>query len=269
MSAYTASFADFYDALTENVEYPRRAVYFDGILKKYGNGQPLLLDLACGTGSLSVEMAKLGYDVIGVDGSYDMLAFAREKAAEEGLDVLFLCQMMQNLDLFGTIDGAVCCLDSLNHVTKSADVRKIFQKVSLFLNDGGVFVFDANTIWKHREVLGNQTFVYDTENVFCVWQNEYEDSDHTVRIHLDFFEREEDCYYRREEDFSERAYSREELCSWLKEAGLEVVGVFDELSEEPPKENSERLIYVARKHRSAEEVARILQDAAQWEKKKG
>ena len=269
MSAYTASFADFYDALTETVEYPRRAAYFDAILKKYGNGDPLLLDLACGTGSLSIEMAKLGYDVIGVDGSYDMLAIAREKAAEGGQDILFLCQMMQKLDLFGTIDGAVCCLDSINHVTSPADVRRIFQRVSLFLNDGGVFVFDANTIWKHREILGNQPFVYDTDDVFCVWQNEYEENNQTVAIHLDFFEREDDHYFRREEDFSERAYAQEELCAWLDEAGLEVVGVFDELSEEAPREDSQRLVYVARKHRSVEEIAEIMREAALCEQKKG
>lgn len=248
-SCYTV-FADYYDALTENVGYAQRAVYFDGLLRRFGNQGGLLLDLACGTGSLSVEMAGKGYDVIGVDASWEMLSVAREKAAQAGADILFLCQKMQRLDLYGTIDAAICALDSINHITNGDDVLRIFQRVSLFLNDGGLFVFDANTIHKHRETLGDKAFIYDLDRVFCAWQNYYEPKNHSVRIQLDFFEKDGNAYYRSSECFVERAYPQEQLCAWLEDAGLEVVAVYGELTDLPPAQEADRLVYVARKHRS-------------------
>ncbi len=256
MNSYTV-FAEFYDNLTRNVGYQERADYFHRLLQLYGNGGPLLLDLACGTGTLSVEMSGKGYEVIGVDASYDMLAVAREKAEQKGRDILFLCQKMQHLDLYGTVDVVVCSLDSINHVTKPEDVQKIFQRVSLFLNEGGLFVFDANTIYKHQVILGNNTFVYDMDTVFCVWQNSYEEKGHLVKIQLDFFSREGDAYYRTGESIRERAYSTQELCQWLKDAGLELVSVYDENSMEPPKEKSQRLVYVAKKHWRQEDLDKI------------
>ena len=180
-------FASYYDRLTQNVPYSQQAQYLLDVLARHGHQPGLTLDLACGTGSLTLELARRGVDVYGVDASMEMLSEAQQKAAEENLQLLFLCQKMQSLDLFGTVDTVFCTLDSLNHLTREKDVQQTFQKVSLFLNPGGYFVFDVNTEYKHRKILGNQTFVYDMEDVYCVWQNTLEEKTCRVSISLDFF----------------------------------------------------------------------------------
>lgn len=244
--AYSA-FAEFYDVLTEEISYAKRAEYFHTLLKKFGGGSGILLDLACGTGSLSVEMARLGYDVIGVDGSCDMLAVAMQKNSEAPKDILYLCQQMEELDLYGTIQATVCALDSLNHVTDLDTLEKIFEKVSLFSESGSLFIFDVNSVYKHREVLGNNTFVYDLEEVYCVWQNTYHPKNHLVDISLDFFIEENGAYYRESEAFSERAYTPAELDHLLDKTGFEKLAVYGEDSFEAPKDTDQRLIYVARR----------------------
>ena len=246
MGAY-ASFARYYDGLTKNVEYTKRADYLCRLLKKWGHEPGLTLDLACGTGTLTIELAKRGFDIYGVDGSMEMLSEAQQKAADAEMELLFLCQQMQRLDLYGTIDTVVCMLDSINHLTSEKDVMRAFQRVSLFMNPGALFVFDVNTLYKHREVLGNNTFVYDTDDVFCVWQNTWEPKTDKVRICLDFFERDGHVYHRSSEHFVERAYSRELLEKMLQEAGLEVLAVYGDGTFEEPGEACERAVFVARK----------------------
>ena len=185
MSNYTA-FAEFYDQLTDNVDYKKRAEYFCKLLERHGHTMGLTLDLACGTGSLTIELAKRGVDVYGIDASPSMLTIAQEKAAEANTPILFLCQRMEELDLFGTIDTVVCTLDSINHLTEEKDILQAFQRVALFLDPNGYFVFDVNTPYKHRHVLENNTFLYDTENVYCVWQNTLDEETGIVEINLDF-----------------------------------------------------------------------------------
>lgn len=247
MSAQYTEFAGFYDGLTKNVGYGERARYIAQLLQRYSHAAGITLDLACGTGSLTAELAKMGFDVFGADASQDMLSIAQQKAAEEGLDILFLRQKMQGLDLYGTIDTCVCTLDSINHLTVKKDVEKTFCGVSLFMNPGGLFIFDVNTLYKHREILANNTFVYDTSQVYCVWQNRLDRDRATVHITLDFFERDGLCYRRSGESFSERAYGREELSAMLDGAGFDVLDVLGELSFETPRSDSQRNVYVARK----------------------
>jgi len=246
MSSYEV-FANFYDELTGNVEYEKRAEYFRTLLCAYGQKNGLLLDLACGTGSLMLQMVAFGYDVIGVDSSPDMLSVARQKAAEAEQEPLLLCQKMQTLDLYGTIDAAVCALDSINHLTQPKDVKETFKRVSLFLNPGGIFIFDVNTLFKHKKILANNVFVYDFEDLYCVWQNRLDEKSYTVDITLDFFEEEDGVYYRSTETFAERAYSLEKLSVWLKDAGLEIINIFEELTQTPPKEDTQRAVFVTRK----------------------
>lgn len=247
-----SAFARFYDQLTGNISYPQRAAYFDRLLRRHGVGEgAILLDLACGTGSLSLELAALGYDVIGVDGSPAMLSEAMEKRWEAGReDVLFLCQDMTELDLYGTIHAAVCALDSLNHITDPAALEEAIGRVSLFMEQGGVFAFDVNTPYKHETVLGNNTFVYDCDSVYCVWQNSYRPEDRTVEISLDFFEQEEDedgCYRRSSESFCERAYPLEELQGMLERCGMALEACYHEDSFDPPRADTQRWVCVARK----------------------
>ncbi|MBE6765180.1 MAG: methyltransferase domain-containing protein [Ruminococcaceae bacterium] len=238
------TFSAWYDPLTDNVDYDSCAARIDTLLKKHKPDCRLIVDLACGTGSLSVRLSKLGYDVIGVDRSAEMLSVAMSKGDPS---ILWLCQSMQELDLYGTIDAVVCTLDSVNHITDEKELEKAFAKVALFLEPDGVFIFDANTVYKHRDVLASNVFVFDTDDVYCVWQNETQDS--TTQITLDFFEQEDGVYYRSSESFRERAYSDEELEKMLSNCGMEIVEKFDGYTELPPTETSERTVYIVKKQK--------------------
>ena len=246
MSSYSF-FAKYYDELTQNVEYSRRADYFSALLLSCGFESGTVLDLACGTGSLTVELAKHGYDMIGVDASGDMLCRAQNKAFESGVSPMFLCQRMQELDLYGTVDAAVCSLDSINHLTDEEDVRRTFERLRLFVAPGGVFIFDVNTVYKHKNVLGDNAFVYEYPDVFCVWQNSFNGQDNTVDIALDFFENCGETYKRRSENFSERAYEIDFLKSLLDTAGFDTEFVFDDMSREPLRADSQRAVITARR----------------------
>lgn len=236
-----SSLAEVYDKLTENVEYEKRAEYIHSLLLKNGAERGVLLDLACGTGTLSLELSKFGYDMILCDLSAEMLSFARERLPE----ALILCQSMTELDLYGTINHAVCSLDSINHLLKPCDVKAAFSSVSLFMEKGGVFVFDVNTPYKHEKVLGNNSFVSEKDNIFCVWQNSYKKKSKTVDINIDIFIEEENKYERLRESFSERAYSIDDIKKWLGETGFEVTGVYDDLTENELTETSERVYFTA------------------------
>ena len=240
-------FADFYDELMYDVDYKKRTSYLMKLFKKYGKAPTLLLDAACGTGGFSNEFAKLGIEVIGADMSEEMLSIARESAMEQGNDILFLCQRLEELDLYGTVDGAVCCLDSLNHITDYNTLCKAIKRISLFLEKDKLFIFDVNTEYKHKEVLGNNVFVIDRDDVYCVWANKYNSKNNKTDIMLDFFVKEGENYSRFNEEFSERAYSKEQLEKAIKNAGLEIVGIFDDMTEKPVTDTSERAIYVTRK----------------------
>lgn len=240
-------FAEFYDRLTGNVHYKERADYLLEICKKFAHNTGITLDLACGTGSLTLELKRRGVDVYGIDGSPEMLSEASMKAFEEELDVLFLCQKMQSIDLYGTIDTCFCTLDSINHMTNPEDVQKTFERVSLFMNPDGLFIFDVNSVYKHREVLADNVFVFDTDEVYCVWQNTPVD-DYVEEISLDFFIPDpKGGYVRESEHFRERAYETEALKKMLAAAGFEVKAVFGDMTFDPPAKTEQRLYFVAKK----------------------
>ncbi len=243
------SFALFYDSLTENVDYKSYAAYIKRLFESYGQNIKTVLDVACGTGTLTAELSKLGFEMIGTDASSDMLMQAQSKKFEEGLDILYLCQSAEELDLYGTVQGVVCTLDSINHITDEETVKTAFRKISLFMEKDGIFVFDLNTEYKHRVILGDNTFVYDTDDVYCVWQNEFCEENLSTHITLDFFcECEEDGIYERfSEDFEEKFYDSEKIKCFLEESGFEFVDCFDEMTFDEPKDNTQRVVYIARK----------------------
>lgn len=240
-------FAYSYDALMADADYKKRTDYICSLFKAFDRMPALMLDLACGTGEFANRFASKGVSIIGVDMSYDMLSVAREKSAEQGNDVLYLCQDAAELDLYGTVDGAICCLDSLNHITDYDAFCKAIARVSLFLEKDRLFIFDLNTPYKHREVLGNNTFVIDTDDVYCVWQNEYNNTNNTVEINLDFFTPDGDSYLRTSESFCERAYTDSEIEKALKNAGLKIEAAYEDLTENAPTDTTERIIYITRK----------------------
>ncbi len=247
MSGYSF-FAKFYDILTENVSYRERAAYFDRLIKKYGGKEKgVLLDLACGTGSLSEELSALGYDVIGADNSPEMLGEALEKKINKGLSVQYVCQDMRELDLFGNPDIVVCALDSLNHLESAEDIGKAFRSVSVFLEAGALFIFDMNTPYKHKDILGNESFVYETDSVFCVWQNEFEGgNENKVNISLDFFEERDDGFYERSSEYiSEIAPEISVIKKLLEDADFQLLALYDYDSEKPVTDKSEKFVCVS------------------------
>ena len=239
------AFADYYDCLMENADYEKRCEYIMELMKRHKHDMGITLDLACGTGSLTCKLASNGVDVYGIDASAEMLSEAMQKSAEKELGILFLRQKMQNIDLYGTIDTCICTLDSINHLTNIDDVAQTFEKVAFFMNRDGVFMFDANTVYKHEKILADNTFVYENEKVFCVWQNSLSDN-FVVDIDLDFFEEENGVYYRTSESFSERAYTQTQLEEMLEKAGFEIEAVYGDMTFETPKADEQRLVYVAR-----------------------
>ncbi len=239
-------FARFYDRLMQDADYGKRCDYILSIAKKHNHEMGITLDLACGTGSLTRELCKRGIDAYGVDGSADMLCEAFAKSTEEGLNILYINQKMQELDLYGTINTCVCTLDSINHLTNSEDVQKTFDRVGLFLEQDGLFIFDVNTVYKHQIILADNAFVIEDEGVFCVWQNSLQ-KDNIVDISLDFFEEEDGVYYRSSESFSERAYTDEQLRKMLAVGGFDVAAVYGDLKFDKPDKTEQRAIYVARK----------------------
>lgn len=246
-------FAYFYDTLNTEAEYEKRAEYIHKLLLSQGADKGILLDLGCGTGTMCELFAKKGYEIIGVDASEDMLNIAQQKKMESGIDAIYLCQKMQEIDMFGTVDCCICTLDCINHLTDEKDVQKTFELVSLFMNDGGCFVFDVNTPFKHKHILGNNTFVYETDEVFCTWQNSFDESILKVDIKLDIFEKDEEdpeVYYRTEEEFSERAYTVEQLSQWLEKADFEIRGIYNEFTTDEVKDTDQRAVFVCvRKNR--------------------
>ena len=241
------NFAKYYDTLMRDADYAARAEYVCSLFDEFGKRPSLLLDLACGTGGFSNEFAGRGISVIGADISEEMLTVAQEKSRAQGLDVLYLCQPAQKLDLYGTVDGAVCLIDSLNHITDYGDFCEAFVKVSLFLEKGSLFIFDMNTEYKHASVLADNSFVIEEENVFCVWRNEYNPEEKITDITLDFFEKCGDGYLRNTENVRERAYSDSEIENALKKAGLKLEAVLGDMSRNKPAENEQRKVFVARK----------------------
>ena len=240
-----ADFARVYDRLMADTDYPRRAAFFHTLAGRFRAPGKLLLDLCCGTGSISHLLLERGYEVIGVDRSPEMLSVAAEKY---GGRVLLLCQDCRALDLYGTVDITVSALDSLNHLPDRASLCQAFERVSLFTAPGGLFLFDMNTPYKHQQVLGRHTFVTETEDLYCVWQNWLEGPDHRVEIRLDFFERRPGgAYARSGEQFAEIAFSPEEVERMLRSQGMTLLALYDAETEGEPQPDSERLLYVARK----------------------
>lgn len=241
--------AGCYDELTTDVGYVKWADYLERHFARARIPVHTVLDLACGTGSLTWELARRGYEMIGVDRSEEMLAQANEKGA--GLDVaerpIFLHQSMDRLDLYGTIDACVCCLDSVNYVTRPAVLEKAFQRVHLFLMPGGVFIFDVNTPEKLRGLDG-QVFLDETEDTYCVWRAEYAKRRRICTYAMDIFRQTEDGLWERGEELHEEyAYELDELEEMLRRAGFRTVRRYGERIMRAPREGEQRVFFAARK----------------------
>lgn len=244
-------FSEYYDQLTKNVSYEARGAYLDRLIQKYLQSEGrVMLDLACGTGTMTEQMARRGYDMIGVDYSEGMLSQAMEKKFATGLPILYVQQDMRALELYGTVDVTICTLDSLNHLRDANEVEQVFRRVWDITEPGGLFLFDMNTLYKHQVLLGNEVYIYETEDVYCVWENHLRSDDCTVDITLQLFQWCADGRYcRKEETLTERAYAPETVTALLGSVGFQVLAVYAADTQQPLQPDSERMVVVARKER--------------------
>ncbi len=248
MNAYTV-LAAFYDKLNSDVDYDGMKEMIKTVLSENGIGEgAMLLDLACGTGKLTLRFMKEGYDMIGVDFSEDMLMTARDNADELGMMPLLLCQDMRELDLYGTVDGGFCCLNSFNYLEKEAELATVFSRLKHFIAPGGIFVFDVNTAYKFKEVYGEKTYTYDEDGVFCIWQNELEEKPLAALFSLTFFVEGKDRRYRRLEESQRQVYfSPEAIERAYTENGFETVARYGGSDRHPPKDDDEALWFVIKR----------------------
>ena len=247
MSCYEALAAS-YDGLTRDIPYEKYLRFFKTLLRRYGVKAATVLDLACGTGSLSVLLAKHGYEVLGVDRSEEMLTVAAEKAMElEENQPFFVAQPMQRLRIPEPVDACVCALDSINYVTNPQDVQKAFRRVYESLRPGGLFVFDINTPNK-LENLDGQVFLDETEDSYCVWRAVYDKRHSLCRYGMDLFQQANDGLWERSfEEHVERAYTPAELSGWLADAGFAQIEQFGNLRLEAPENTELRIFFAAKK----------------------
>ena len=248
MEAYT-SFAEVYDQFMDNVPYREWADFLQEILQKEGISDGLVLDLGCGTGSMTEELAGRGYDMIGVDNSEDMLEIAMEKRQESGHDILYLLQDMQEFELYGTVRAVVSVCDSVNYVTEKEELEQVFRLVNNYLEPGGIFVFDFNTEYKYREVLGDRTIAENREDSSFIWDNYYYEEEHMNEYELTLFIQEADqkeLYHKYQETHFQRAYTLEEIRELLEKSGLRFVAAYEDYTKEAPGKGSERICVVAR-----------------------
>ena len=244
MNAYT-SLAASYDRLTNDVPYAQILDFLEALLQAEGSHPETVLDLACGTGSMSILLAKKGYRVIGADMSEDMLTEAQSKAdALEGNRPFFIRQRMEKLRLPEPVDCVVCCLDSLNYITDPALCKKAIERAYRALKPGGIFLFDVNTPEKLRAMDG-QVFLDEDDDVFCVWRGEYEDR--VCRYGIDLFSRDGEHWLRSFEEHLEYAYTPGELTEYLHDAGFGKVRIYGDRRMEPPGEHEQRIYFSAYK----------------------
>lgn len=239
-------FAYIYDSLiNKDINYEEICSFLEKIFSKQSKKPKIICDLACGTGNVTIPLAKAGYDMIGVDISENMLDVAREKSREEDLDILFIRQNMKDLDLYGSCDGFLCMTDGFNYITSLNTLKKIFIRIrNCFIEPDGVFVFDISSPYKLENTLGSNTFIYNTDDIFYTWENKYKKP--FCKMELNFFKKAEVGFERFEEIQIQRAYSAEEIKKALLSSGflnIEVYGGYDFSS---VKEDSSRLVFVAK-----------------------
>lgn len=242
MEAYT-EFAQVYDRFMDNVPYEAWCEGISKILTEHGISEGLVLDLGCGTGTMTRLLRQKGYDMIGVDASAEMLEIARNHP-DEG--ILYLQQDMREFELYGTVRAVVSVCDSMNYITEEEELLQVFRLVNNYLDPGGVFIFDLNTIYKYEQ-LGESVIAENREASSFIWENWYDEEEQINEYDLTLFiENKEGLYEKYEETHYQRAYELDTICELLKEAGLKLEAVYDAFTFEAPKADSERVYFVAR-----------------------
>ena len=247
MEAYTG-FAEVYDVFQDNVPYEEWCSYVTGLLKEYQVMDGLVLDLGCGTGSLTGLMARSGYDMIGIDNSGEMLQIAMNKRNASGLDILYLLQDMRGFELYGTVKAVISICDSMNYIMEYQELVEVFRLVNNYLDPKGVFIFDLNTEYKYRELLADNTFAEDREESSFIWNNFYDEEDKVNEYDLTLFVKEGVLYRKFEETHYQRAYGLDQIQQAIRDGGMEFVAAYDACTRNPVQQDSERIYVIAREN---------------------
>lgn len=247
MEAYT-SFAAVYDTFMDNIPYEEWEKYLKSLLYEYGVREGLVLELGCGTGNMTEILAQSGYDMIGVDNAEEMLEIAIEKRMKSGLDILYLQQDMREFELYGTVKAIVSVCDSVNYILEEEELEEVFRLVNNYLDPGGVFIFDFNTVYKYREILGDQTIAENREECSFIWDNYYYEEERINEYELSLFIREGDSelYRKYQETHFQKAYDLETMERLITQSGLEYITAYDAFTKEAPTRVSERIYVIAR-----------------------
>lgn len=247
MASYE-SFARVYDMFMDNIPYEEWEQYLSGLLRERGICGGLVLELGCGTGTMTELLAADGYDMIGVDNSPDMLDIAMEKRDKSGRDILYLMQDMREFELYGTVRAIVCVCDSINYILEEDDLLQVFMLANNYLDPGGCFIFDMNTVHKYRDVMGQATIAENRPEGSFIWDNYFDEEEMVNCYEMTFFipEDSEGLFRRYEEEHIQRAYEIGEIRDLLGRAGLKLEAVYDAFTKEPPRPDSERVYFIAR-----------------------
>lgn len=246
MEAYT-SFAQVYDLFMDNIPYTEWCNYITSLLQEYQITEGLILDLGCGTGTLTESLSKKGYDMIGIDSSPEMLEIATEKHLLSNSNSLYLLQDMRNFELYGTVKAVVSICDSINYILTQEELIQVFSLVNNYLDPEGIFLFDLNTEYKYQTLLADNTIAEVREDSSFIWENYYDSDTKINEYNLTLFLKEKkDLYRRYTETHYQRSYSLEEIQSALEQAGLTFLAAYDAFTREPIKETSERIYLIAR-----------------------
>ena len=244
MDAYK-DFALVYDTFMDNAPYDEWCEYLIRIFKKYGVSKELILDLGCGTGTLTQLMANQGYDMIGVDNSDEMLSVALKKKDKSKLDILYLLQDMREFELYGTVKAVISVCDSLNYLLEDKDIIKTFSQVNNYLDPEGIFIFDFNTVYKYETVIGDTTIAENRDTCSFIWENYYHEKKHINEYDLTIYVKENELYRRFQETHYQRGYTQKEMQSLLQRSGLKLLEMVDADTHGPITDVSERIYMIA------------------------
>ncbi len=240
-------FSKIYDRF-QTTDYGAFVRFYEEVFRREKTEPETVADLGCGSGNVSLLLKEAGYDVIGIDLSPDMLALAQRKAEDAGREILFLNMDMCSFELPNPVDCVISALDCINYLEDTEDVKRCFERVFENLKSGGTFIFDINSEYKLLEVLGNNTFVYEDDSAYCVWDCGCFPEEAVVSFELNFFVKEKDGRYSRYGEYQEETiFESADLAALLKETGFEQIKMFGDLTFEEPNDKSERIFFTARK----------------------
>ena len=246
MEQYT-NFAKVYDLFMDNVPYDKWVEQIKDILYKENIKDGLICDLGCGTGAITERLANLGYDMIGIDNSYDMLDVAMEKKYASGNDILYLCQDMREFELYGTVRAIISRCDSLNYIRELSELKEVFAWVNNYLDPNGIFIFDMNTEYKYQNILGDNTFAEVREQASFIWENTYDIDKRINEYDLNLFIKlEGDNYKKFEERHVQKAYTFDEILSAIDSSNMVLEKYLDADTYGDVSEKTERILFVAR-----------------------